>query len=96
MKGLNKTFQTTFEDQNEEIYEVTVTGFYCPGFTGTRNGFDRFAEPDEPANFEIESVVEVGTGREFFEDDNPEAWEKLIEEGIERTEEQVHEADYEF
>jgi len=93
---MKNTFQSTFEDRNEELYEVTVTGIYFAGSIGVHHGFDRFAEPDEPANFEIESVVEVGTGREFFEDDNPEAWEKLIEEGIERTEEQVHEADYEF
>lgn len=94
MKGLNKTFQTTFEGSDEEIYEVIVTGVYCPGHTGTRIGFERFAEPDEPANFEIESVVEVGTGREFSEDENPIGWERLIEEGIEQVEEDRYEEEY--
>jgi hypothetical protein len=77
------TFQTKFEDLNEELIDVEVTGNYYPGHTGTRNGFDRFAEPDEPADFEIDTVVEIETGREIFEEDNPTAWSKLIDEGIE-------------
>ena len=76
-------FQTWFEDLNEKQYEVEVTGTFSSGRPGTRNGFDRFPEPDDPAEFEIESVVEIETGRKFTEEDNPHRWDELIEEGIE-------------
>lgn len=81
------TFQTTFEDLNEELIDVEVTGIFTPGRMAVRAGFERFVEPDDPAEFEIESVVEVSSGREIVEEDNPIAWEKLIDEGIERGEE---------
>lgn len=91
------TFQTWFEDLNEEQYEVEVTGTFNAGRPGIRHGYERFVEPDDPAEFEIESVVEIGTGREFTEDDNPKRWDGLIEEGIEKgNEESYEEYEYEF
>lgn len=91
------TFQTWFETLNEEQYEVEVTGTFSPGRPGTRHGYERFVEPDDPAEFEIESVVEVLTGREFTEEDNPKRWDELIDKGIEEGyESSSEEYEYEF
>jgi len=94
------TFQTTFEDLNEETYDVEVTGTFIRGRMGTRTGFDRFPEPDEPDEFEIESITEVGTGREFDEDDNPNEFLRIVDQGIEQGSEKFYEGleepEYEF
>lgn len=81
----NITFNTTIEIDENEI-NVTVTGVFYPGSIGIRHGFDRFAEPDEPAEFQIESVVCNETGVEYFENEiSANDWERLENEGCENA-----------
>lgn len=67
--------------------EVKVFGKFYPGASGTRHGFDRFAEPDEPPEIEIWLVSEIGTGRELTETDIAEDWERLLDECLEHVNE---------
>ena len=81
----NITFNTTIEIDENEI-NVTVTGVFYPGSIGIRHGFDRFAEPDEPAEFQIESVVCNEMGTEYFENEiSANDWERLENEGAENA-----------
>ena len=79
------TFTSTIEIDEIEI-DVTVNGTFYAGSIGIRHGFDRFAEPDEPAEFNIESVVCNETGVEFFENEiSANDWERLENEGAENA-----------
>lgn len=54
-KMKNKKIFTTYIDPETDI-EYSVTGDLYRGRIGTRNGFDRFAEPDEPDEIDNISI----------------------------------------
>ena len=82
---MKKTIDFTVE-RNEEEIEVTIEGNYIRASRGQRDwlGGRRCGpplEPDEPADFEIESVKdEVGNEIELTEKETKQAIEQAIEE----------------
>jgi hypothetical protein len=85
MKNKKITFTTTIKI-GEQYIPVCAEGSYYPGFRGTRNGFDRFAEPDEPEDFNIEKIscLETGDEIEIPDEDFDRIEQDLKDEGIER------------
>ena len=62
----------TWSNPGSEI-EYHISGVIHPGRVGTRQGFDRFAEPDEPDEFQFLKATMVIGGKVFVESDFSEA-----------------------
>lgn len=54
--GMKRNISFTWSNPGSET-EYYITGVIHPGRPGTRQGFDRFAEPDEPDEFEFVSAT---------------------------------------
>lgn len=65
---MKRTISFTWSNPGSEI-EYRISGVINPGRAGTRHGFDRFAEPDEPNEFQFVSATMVIGGKVFFESD---------------------------
>ena len=65
---MKRNISFTWSNPGSEI-EYHISGVIHPGRAGTRHGFDRFAEPDEPNTFEFGSATIVIGNEVFFESD---------------------------
>jgi hypothetical protein len=81
MKGKTATFSFTVTRDNDEEIDLSVTGKYYPSTRGARDGrWGPPIEPDEPAEFEIESVTRHGVEFELTEEEHRQAEEQGMEE----------------
>ncbi len=75
---MKRNISFTWSNPGSEI-EYHISGVILPGRPGTRHGFDRFAEPDEPDEFQFVSATMVIGGKVFGESDFSEAEMEGIE-----------------
>ncbi len=65
---MKRNISFTWSNPGSEI-EYHISGVIHQGRVGTRQGFDRFAEPDEPDEFQFLKATMVIGGKVFVESD---------------------------
>lgn len=73
---------TTCADDYRDLELTAVATGYTPERRGVRCGYDRFPDPDEPAEFGDVTVTRSDTGAEVDMDDLPDATREALMEAL--------------